>query len=337
MRVSGKFKTVFFHVKAAKYLMRTCFFSIILAAMGCQTSPGPALTSSDISNLNARSTPTDYILGSGDVIELKFFYNAALDDQLTIGPDGKISPQLIGEVKAAGLPLAGLDTLLTEKYYNALGYSKKTYTLGIGDVIAVKFFYNSELNDEVPIRPDGKISLNLIDDVKAAGLTPAELDALITEKYAYLLKTENAPAVTVMVKEYKVPELSVTLRASASQKVYLGGEVAKPGMITIQGTLRSLDALILAGGALKTAQLNNVLLIRNNGSQKPDPHIIDLNKIISGELMDVRLKPYDIVYVPKTTIEQVDQFMQHIYHIIPVSALFGVQYDLNRDSTIRVE
>ena len=391
----------------------TILFTIILTFFGCQSSTGVALKPADISNMNSQSTTKDYVLQTGDVLTIKFLYNSKLNDEVTIGPDGKISLYLIDEVKAAGLTVTELDSLLTAKYYKALGYSTETYTLGVGDLITVKFLYNNILNDEVRIRPDGKISLHLIGEVKAAGLTVTELDSLITPMYYKVLgysmdtytlgvgdiitvkllynnelndevkirpdgkislalvgeikaagltpgqlesilthkyseqldsqemskvtvnvKDFNLPEVTINVTDFRPPELSVTLKESPTQVIYVGGEVAQPSMLAIRGTVKILDSVIRAGGALNSAELSNVILIRYNGSQKPDVYSISLNKVISGDFPDVTLKPYDIVYVPKTVITEIELFMQHFYRIVPVNVLFSFPYNLNPTTEI---
>ena len=401
--------------KFKKLLIFIIFFSGMLALFACQSNMGVELKSSDILNMNIQSDPKDYVLGCGDVITIKFLYNSNLNDEVTIGPDGKISLHLIDQVKAAGLTIPELDSLLTAKYYKVLGYSMETYTLGVGDTITVKFLYNSSLNDEVKIRPDGKVSLHLIDEVKAAGLTvtefdtlltpmyykilgysmetytlgvgdiitvkllynnelndevkirpdgkislaligeikaagltPAQLESMLTDKYSKQLDSQEMPKVTVNVKDVKLPELTVNvkdfrlpelavmLKESPSQVIYIGGEVAQPGMLTIRGTVKMLDAMIRVGGARNSAELNNVILIRYNGSQKPDVHSISLNKVLSGKSPDVILKPYDIVYVPKNVITELELFMQHLYRILPVSVVFSFPYNLNPKSEIEI-
>jgi protein involved in polysaccharide export with SLBB domain len=89
-----------------------------------------------------------------------------------------------------------------------VGETSNEYLFELGDVIEIKFFYNPELNERVTIRPDGKISLQLIDEVEAVGLTPSELDKNLTEKYSEVL---NNPEVAVIVKEF------------TRQKVFVGG------------------------------------------------------------------------------------------------------------------
>ncbi|HQJ10087.1 MAG TPA: polysaccharide biosynthesis/export family protein, partial [Deltaproteobacteria bacterium] len=90
------------------------------------------------------------------------------------------------------------------------------YVLQPYDSLEIKFFYNPELNDTVTIRPEGKISLQMIDEVRAAGLTPAQLDDLLTQKYGLLL---NRVMITVIVRTF------------TDQKVYVGGEVFLPQVV----------------------------------------------------------------------------------------------------------
>ena len=88
------------------------------------------------------------------------------------------------------------------------------YVIHAGDQLDIKFFYNPELNESVVVRPDGKISLQLIDEIQAAGLQPAELDQKLTDLYS---------------RELKKPVLTVIVRSFTGQRVYVGGEVMPGG------------------------------------------------------------------------------------------------------------
>jgi protein involved in polysaccharide export with SLBB domain len=314
-------------------LLLLVFCLDILGMFGCQPPKGKMLEPAAILTLNQTSGAAPYVIGPGDFITLIFFYYSDLNTEVEVEPDGEVSLPLIGRVKVSGFTSAQLETILSDMYFNALGYSPDIYTLGSGDIISVKFFYNSDLNDEVIIRPDGKISLQLIGEVKAAGLSPAQLDLILTQKYSKVLPSPSKPEIAVIVKESKLPELTVTVKDSASQKVYITGEVAKPSMIPIRGILRTLDATVLAGGALPTAQLDNVVLLRYNGTQLPDAYLINLNQVLAGDIPDVRLKAYDIVYLPKSTISKIDDFMTHIWNIVPVRVFFTFPYVLHSDQS----
>lgn len=194
------------------------------------------------------------------------------------------------------------------------------YFLQIGDIIEVKFFYNHELNERLIIRPDGKISLQLIDEVQAAGLTPSELDRVLTDKYSQRLQKAE---LVVMVKEFQ------------RQRVYIGGEVNSPGLLPISGKITSLQAILQAGGFKDTAELKNIIIIRKQqGRDQPLFMTVNIFEDLRsrGKNNDIQLKPYDIVFVPKTTIAKMNQFVdQYIDKLIPISMNVGFTwlYDLN--------
>jgi protein involved in polysaccharide export with SLBB domain len=118
--------------------------------------------------------------------------------------------------------------------------------------------------------------------------------------------------------------------------VYVGGEVQQPKVVTINGPIRILNAVMMAGGTKDSARLDSVILIRYTDFNTPNVHLLDVNQVLRGELSDVWLKPYDIVYVPKTSIASADVFMQHIWKILPVNFTFTFPYVLNRESEVTV-
>ncbi len=193
------------------------------------------------------------------------------------------------------------------------------YVLMPEDEIEVKFHFQPDFNDRMKIRPDGKISLQLIDEVKASGLTPVELDKVLSEKYS-----------KVLVK----PELTVIVRSFSGRNVFVGGEVGAPGMIPIKGPLTALQAILQAGGLKNTSELKNIILLRNQGSKQPMFAQINLNEGVNRTLgkNDIYLQPFDVVFVPKSNIATVNQFVeQYINKIIPNVAKAGFSwiYTLN--------
>jgi len=189
------------------------------------------------------------------------------------------------------------------------------YYLQTGDKIEVKFFYYPDMNETLEIRPDGRISLQLVGEIQAAGLTPSQLTKILREKYAkYLAK----PEVVVVVKEF------------AGEKIYVGGEVKKPGEIPIKGRLTLLQAIFQAGGLTEKAKSSDVLILHPAGNRL-EVFKINLNAILEQKQGDVFLDPYDVVYVPQTTIAKIDQFIsQYINSLIPRSLSFPFVYQLNR-------
>ncbi len=170
------------------------------------------------------------------------------------------------------------------------------YRIQPGDEMDIKFFFNPELNETVIVRPDGNISLLLIDDVWSAGLTPSELDALLTQAYARELRK---PMITVIVKTF------------TGQRVYVGGEVGKPGVVELTSGMTALQAVFAAEGFLDTAKPEGVIVIRNGATDAPIPIRVDLELSIDGDTTvgDIPLKAFDVVYVPKSAIANVNLFV----------------------------
>jgi polysaccharide biosynthesis/export protein len=310
------------------------YFTVILILSGCATPIGSTLDATSILALNNQARDNKiYLLGIADIINVKSYYNQKLNDEIAIRPDGRISLQLIGDVQAAGLSPAQLGVLVTTEYTKYFKSSDNKYVLGIGDIIAVKFYFDRELNDEVIVRPDGKISLQLVGEIQTAGLTPAQLNSELYKAYS---KVFDSPEITVIVKDFKLPEISVSVKEYASRKVYVGGEIAKPGIIPITGSMRIFDAITQAGGTLDTAELETVVLLRHDGSSKPNAYSLNLNKVLNGETSDVTLMPYDVVYIPKTKIAKLDLFVdQYFNKLIPRQVAFPFTYNMNPEVQIQ--
>ncbi len=188
------------------------------------------------------------------------------------------------------------------------------YLLRRGDVLEVKFFYNSELNERLPIRPDGKISLALVGEIVAEGRSAASLQAELAERYASSLRH---------------PEVAVIVKEITGIKVFVGGEVRAAGVIHSAQELTLLQAVVQAGGFLRTAKVRNVVVLRDQGTSEPLFMTVDLASDLDGSGLggDMKLHPDDIVFVPKTKIAKVDQFVaQYIRELIPVALNLGVSY-----------
>ena len=194
------------------------------------------------------------------------------------------------------------------------------YIIQPGDQLDIKFFYNPELNDSVTVRPDGKISLQLVDEVQAAGQTPAQLDDFLTGKYGQELRK---PVITVIVKSF------------AAQRVYVGGEVNRQGFVALAPGMNPLQAVIEAGGLKETADPGAVLLIRKGAENQPVPVRVDLKGTLDGTATGsgVQLQPQDVVYVPKTFIAEANKFVkQYIEDLLLFKGVsLGFSYELHSD------
>lgn len=183
------------------------------------------------------------------------------------------------------------------------------YVIAVGDELSIKFYTNPELNEDVIVRPDGMISLQLLDDVMAAGRTPKQLDADLTKGYT---------------GELADPQISVILKKPLGHRLYVDGQVATPGVVPILGDMTLYQALQQAGGLLETAHRKQIILIRRGPDGKPYGRVIDIRPIQDGTnpAVDVPVQPLDIVYVPRSKIAEVDLFVkQYIRDALPIQAL----------------
>jgi len=158
------------------------------------------------------------------------------------------------------------------------------YRIGVGDILNIQVWKEPDLTRSVPVRPDGKISFPLLDDIQAAGLSPIELKAILVEKLRQFL---SEPRVTVLVDEVN------------SYKVYVMGEVTTPGVLTLKSKTNLLQVISLSGGFTPYAKRNDIVILRNNG--KRDERIsVSYDKILAGKSpeQNLLLEPGDTVVVP---------------------------------------
>ncbi len=164
------------------------------------------------------------------------------------------------------------------------GPALEPYTIGPEDVLAITVWKNDAMSRTVPVRPDGMISLPLLDDVQAAGLTPMQLRDLLAKRLADFIPN---------------PDVSVILTAVHSYKVSVMGEVAKPGRYELGSWTTVVDVLALAGGFTQFAARTRIAVLRPTGkTMKRIP--FNYNKVVSagGEEENFYLEPGDIVLVP---------------------------------------
>jgi len=197
-------------------------------------------------------------------------------------------------------------------------YSETTpaYRFYAGDEIDVTVFSAPELTRTVTIGPDGRIAMPLIGAVRAADLTAEELhDRLVTAYASHL----------------RMPELTVTPRTYGSRQVFVGGEVARPGIYEMPANIDAFQAVALAGGFLPSARRRDVVVL-SRASGETEVTEIDLSpRAMRQGFPHARpLQRYDVVYVPRSHISQVNLFMQqYVRDALPVQ--FSFYYDLRGD------
>ncbi len=188
------------------------------------------------------------------------------------------------------------------------------YRIQVGDQLDIKFYYNPELNEQVIVRPDGRISLQLVQEVMVAGITPAELQKRLSQSYA---------------AELTNPELTVIVRSFAGRSVFVDGEVNRPGIVNFVTPITVLQSVAQAGGMKDSGYAAEVVVIRRGLDNQPLVIPVDLHKVIDGTDLrqDVVLKAFDVVYVPKSHIANVNVWVdQYVRRNIPI--YFGLSYEL---------
>lgn len=191
------------------------------------------------------------------------------------------------------------------------------YRLEPGDLVEVKVYGAEELDQEMQVRPDGRISFSPLGEVDAVGRTPAELDAELT---------------ALLAQDFASPELTVFVKKFVNQNVYVGGEVDNAGIVPIRDRMTSLMAVVQAGGFLDTAQVSNIVVLRN-GEGGREVHVVDARRVFAGESPDLVLAPYDVVYVPRSIIARVNMFVdQHIRRVLPFTLMGGANYNYVNDN-----
>jgi polysaccharide biosynthesis/export protein len=157
------------------------------------------------------------------------------------------------------------------------------YRIGPEDVLDISVWNNAAISRTVPVRPDGKVSLPLVNDIQAAGLTPMQLRSALIKKLA-----EYVPS----------PEVSVIVREVHSFKVSVIGEVKRTGRHELKGRATVLDVLALAEGFGEFAARGRIVVIRQDGRQI----LFNYNKVVSsngaGSRENFLLQPGDIIVVP---------------------------------------
>jgi polysaccharide export outer membrane protein len=186
---------------------------------------------------------------------------------------------------ACGGDLPSVKTLAQHEQSNlSISKEDESYIIGPGDLLSVNVWKEGELSKQVSVRLDGKISLPLVNDVQAAGLSSTELRNQLTEQYKDFVE---------------VPQVSVTVLESRSKRIYLLGKVMKPGEYLMQKNMTIVQAISLAGGLAEWADSSDVKLIRKiKGTEKT--FRVDYDAIVSGEDLsqNVLLQPDDTIFVP---------------------------------------
>ncbi len=190
------------------------------------------------------------------------------------------------------------------------------YRVQIGDMLDVRLYLAPDLDEDVTVRPDGRITTILAQSVPAAGRTPDEIAGDLRTVYAH---------------ELKDPQLTVGVKTPSPARVFVTGEVIYPGEQDTAGApLTLLQAVAKAGGLRPTGDQSHVFILRHGTGDKAIVLSTNYHGAATGRdpAADVSLAPFDVVYVPKSGISRVYLwFNQHFQQFVPVN--WGFSYNVN--------
>lgn len=273
--------------------------------------------------------PGSYKLDTLDEIDIEFFLDPDLNRRVTIRPDGMITLPGIGDIKASGMSPEDLAKHISERLIEAdiikggdIDSRLRKYKLVTVSVI--KFYQKvaqlvqsfttltsgQVLN--VTVKPDGTIDMPLLKErIIAVGHMVPEVEATINRLYR--------------MGELKNVVASLMLDQAKSRKVYVMGEVNKPGAYEIRQPITALQALALAEGhKTASADLTSVILVSRDINGQPIGRRLDLKRILDvGDMSSaILVKPYDVLFVPNTYIKDVNMFMEQYFSVAQTTATF---------------
>ena len=281
---------------------------------------GPSDIIEIVYHISYKKTSEDYRIEVQDKISIHFPYHPQFSTTVLVRTDGKITVPILGDIDAESKNPGELSAILNKAYGRYLQNPSITVAL---EEFNVKI---DELKKAIttsprgqskiaPIAVDGRISFPLIGNLQAEGLTLVQLEKIVNEKYMQYVRNLQ---VTLIALEIHHP------------KFYILGEVAKPGAYEMQGSTNIIDAMAVAGGYTKQAYLGDIVVFRNDGLERPVAFKLDIASSLKrgSYFANVRVKPADIIYVPKSKISSTNDllekiFTKGIYTIMPFSTVFS--------------
>lgn len=287
---------------------------------------GPGDVLEIVYHIRYEKTTDEYRLEVQDRVSINLPFYPQYSSSVLVRSDGKISAPLIGELAAESKTPMELTADLNREYGKYLRTPSVTVSL---EAFNVKI---DELKKAIttaargqskiaPISPDGRISFPIIGGMHVQGFTVAQVEKLINESYSKQVRNLNC---TLILLEIHNP------------KLYVLGEVERPGAYDIGSVPNVLNALTLAGGFKRSGELEEIAVFRNEGLERPISFKVDIKTALKAgiPLTNIKLKPGDIVYVPKTRLDERNDiiekiFTRGIWAVVPFSTSLGASYSLN--------
>jgi polysaccharide export outer membrane protein len=203
-------------------------------------------------------------------------------------------PSLFGHNSSAAAPTAPapdqqVASTAPDAEPSAVDPSSDNYQIGPGDNLNIFVWRNSDLTTSIPVRPDGKISIPLVEDVVAVGKTPSQLAREVEQKLKAFVKD---PIVTVIVSSFVGP---------FAQQVRVIGEASQPRALAYRANLTVLDVMIEVGGLTRFASGDRSVIVRNMPDGHQETIKVHLDRLIKDGDVDanIQMRPGDILIVPQ--------------------------------------
>lgn len=197
----------------------------------------------------------------------------------------------------------------------------KPYRVRPGDELSITFYNTPELDEDVQVLPDGTIALKLVGVVPVDDRSPGEIAEDLQERYKM---------------ELSDPQIAVIVRNVRDFKIFVGGEVEQPQVVDFTPDMTPVEAVYSAGGFLQSANLEQLVVIRKDEDRRPVPYLIDMKRYLSSDVDPILLRPLDIVFVPKSKIARVndfvDQYLAQLLLFRGIGVTFGYDLDDNDDN-----
>ena len=187
--------------------------------------------------------------------------------------------------------------------------SNSDYKIHKGDKLSIKFLYQPELSDAaIVVRPDGKISLPMVDEIRAEGLTAQQLKKQLEKVYREILLD---------------PEINVSIIEFVPQRFFVGGQVARPGSFDLRAGQTLLQAIILAGGFTPDAHKKYVLHARAIGNKELKVVAIDVTKLLKtgDNKEEILLQDGDYIFVPNSRLSRFNAIVTAFRSVMPGYAI----------------
>jgi polysaccharide biosynthesis/export protein len=287
---------------------------------------GPGDVLEIVYHLKYEKTEDDYRLEVQDRISINFPFQPQYSASVLVRSDGKITMPLIGDFAVESKTPMELASELNREYKKFfvepnITVALEAFNVKVDELKKAITTASRGQSKIAPVSPDGRISFPIIGGMQVQGFTVAQVEKMVNEGYAKHVRNLK---ITLIILEIHNP------------KLYILGEVEKPGAYDISSVPNIMTALTFAGGFKRSGELEEIAIFRNEGLERPIAFKVDLKRALKAgvSLVNIKLKPGDIIYVPKTRLDERNDiiekiFTRGIWAVVPFSTSLGASYSLN--------